>query len=196
MFVTEYLPPEKRVRFAEGGVERRLTEAAVMLAFALWVLKQPDTGLEVRIHPDGEHAKVFDILAFMDRAGFHRIAALGTTAYGGHYARDPHTIVVNPKSGQGDVVGSIGGQRIVAECKGGTINTSHAGQKSRLRKGLSELIGQLMILDDAGARQVAVLPETAETRRLAERLAPRCVLAGIEIALVSADGNVNFVRER
>lgn len=35
MFVTDYLPPEKRRPFVQGGIERRFTEAAVMLAFAL-----------------------------------------------------------------------------------------------------------------------------------------------------------------
>jgi hypothetical protein len=192
MFMTQRQAPPKRVRFAAGGIEQCLTEAAVMLAFALWLLEQPDAKPEVRVHPDGEHAKVFDIVAFMERAGFHRAGSLGGTLYGGVYARNGQTIIVNPKSGQGDVIGQIGARVVIAECKGGTINTTHPGQKSRLRKGLSELIGQLMILELSGARQVAVLPETTETRRLAERLSRRCADAGIEIALVNTDGNVRF----
>ena len=142
-----------------------------------------------RLVNSSSHALLRD---FMGRAGFVRVAALGKTAYGGHYTRAARTIIVNPKSGQGDVVGAVGGRRVIAECKGGTINTSHAGQKSRLRKGLSELIGQLMILDDAAVRQVAVLPHTAEVERLARRLGPRCAAAGIEIALVSPTGDVAF----
>ncbi|HEX7761426.1 MAG TPA: hypothetical protein VF459_18110 [Caulobacteraceae bacterium] len=73
------------------------------------------------------------------------------------------------------------------------INTTHAGQKSRLRKGLSELIGQLMVLPVDGARQVAVLPNTPDTSRLAHRLVARCGLAGIELALAEADGTIHYV---
>jgi hypothetical protein len=39
-------------------------------------------------------------------------------------------------------------------------------------------------------RQVAVVPLTDSTLRLAQRLAPRCALAGIEIALVGGRGEV------
>lgn len=39
-------------------------------------------------------------------------------------------------------------------------------------------------------RQVAVVPLTEGTLRLAERLAPRCALAGIELALVGSRGEV------
>ena len=45
----------------------------------------------------------------------------------------------------------------------------------------------------AQGRQVAVAPLTEGTLRLAERLAPRCALAGIEIALVGARGQVTDV---
>ena len=43
-------------------------------------------------------------------------------------------------------------------------------------------------------RQVAVVPHTEVTLRLAERLAPRCALAGIEIALVGNRGEVVSVK--
>ena len=164
-----------------------------MLAFAFYLLEQADADPTVFVYPDGEHAKQFDIIAFLKEGGFHRAEGVGTTAYGGRYVRGHQTIVVHPKSGQGDVVGTLGAQRIVGECKGGTINSSHAGHKSRLRKGLSELIGQLMMLAETGDRQVAVLPYTPEIDRLAERLAPRCRRAGIEVALVDQAGKVRFI---
>ncbi len=83
-----------------------------------------------------------------------------------------------------------GGQVISAECKGGIINTRHPGQVSRLYKGLCETVGMLMATPAQGRRQVAVVPMTEGTIRLAERLAPRCALAGIEIALVGSRGEV------
>ncbi len=82
---------------------------------------------------------------------------------------------------------------ISAECKGGIINTRHPGQVSRLYKGLCETVGMLMATPSQG-RQVAVVPLTDATRRLAERLAPRCAMAGIEIALVGRRGEVVDVR--
>ena len=82
---------------------------------------------------------------------------------------------------------------ITAECKGGIINTRHAGQASRLRKGLCEAVGLLMASPKAG-RQVAVVPKTETKVRLAQRLAPRAKEAGIEIALVDELGQVSILR--
>jgi hypothetical protein len=114
----------------------------------------------------------------------------GPTSYGGVYRNaDGQTITINPRSGQGDIVAEAGGQVISAECKGGIINTRHPGQVSRLYKGLCETVGMLMATPSPG-RQVAVVPKTDATVRLAERLAPRCTLAGIEIALVGSRGEV------
>lgn len=193
MFITKYDPPVARVRYVEGGIELKFTEAAVMLAFALHLLQQTETATEIFVHPDGEHAKVFDIVALLTAVGFVKTESMGTTVYAGRYVRGPHCIIVNPRSGQGDVVAVLDGMQIVAECKGGTINTNHPGQKSRLRKGLSELIGQLMILPRGDERQIAVLPYTGETARLAAKLKDRCLAAGIEIALIHQDGKVVYI---
>ena len=115
---------------------------------------------------------------------------LGGTAYGGVYQNSAaQRITLNPKSGLGDVVATIGDRNLAAECKGGILNTRHAGQVSRLYKGLCETVGMLMATPREG-RQVAVVPRTDGTLRLARRLAPRCALAGIEIALVGSRGEV------
>lgn len=193
MFVTDYHPPEKRRAFVEGGVERRFTEAAVMLAFALHLFETAQGEATVAIHPDGEHAKIFDIVRFTERVGFVRAAPMGRTAYGGRYVRGSQTLIINPTSGKGDVVGEVAGRRVVAECKGGVVNSTHNGQRSRTRKGMSELIGQLMILPANGDRHVAVLPETYDTARLAPVLAVRCAQVGIDIALVREDGSVRYI---
>lgn len=191
MYLTEYLPPEKRRRFAPDGMELRLTEAAVMLAFAMYLFEQG--AKEVLVHPDGEHAKVFEIVPFLEGRGFQKTASKGTTAYGGRYEWEGRVLVIDPSSGLGDVTAEIGDIRVVAECKGGCVNSTHAGQKSKLRRGFCELVGQLMILPVDGARHVAVIPATAETELLATRLQPRCAAAGLEIAFVERDGRVRFV---
>ncbi len=188
-YVTRHEPPETRRAKAQGGIEERLTEAAVMLAMASYILDSASEAT-VSIYPDGEHAKRFDIPAWLRRAGFERSETLGTTTYGGTYRRGLQTVVVNPRAGVGDVVGVIDGRIVVIECKGGTINSTHAGQLSRLRRGLCEAVGLLMARPDDGAREIAAVPWTAETARLAARMAPRCRCAGIEIALVRDDGTV------
>jgi hypothetical protein len=91
------------------------------------------------------------------------------------------------------VVATTCTESIVAECKGGIVNTRHAGQTSRLRKGLCEAVGLLMAREKGG-RQVAVVPNTETTFRLAKRLAPRARDAGIDIALVDERGRVVDVK--
>jgi hypothetical protein len=90
---------------------------------------------------------------------------------------------------EGDVVAEYDGVVVWAECKGGIINTRHPGQVSRLYKGLCETVGMLMANPFSG-RQVAVVPYTESTLRLAKRLAARCSKAGIEIVLVRSRGEV------
>jgi hypothetical protein len=189
MFVTMYDPPQKRKSRAVGGIEERLTEAAVMLAMAFYVIEENPSS-QVAIYPDGEHGKRFDIPAWLDQRGFVKVKAIGSTAYGGTYRKGRTEIVVNPKPGVGDVVGEINGQRIHVECKGGTINTTHSGQVSKMRRGLCEAVGLLMCRKPDGAREIAAVPLTQETERLARRMRARCTAAGIEIALVRKDGSI------
>jgi hypothetical protein len=192
--VTALAPPPNRVGKADGEHEHHLYEGAVMVAFAMHLLRTHQTK-EVRIHPDGEHGKQFDFALWLGRRGFVMNSRTEKTVYGGRYADDQgRTIIVNPKSGQGDVVAEAGGTVITAECKGGIINTRHPGQVSRLYKGLCETVGLLMAVPVAG-RQVAVVPYADSTLRLATRLAPRCAAAGIELALVKSRGEVRSERQ-
>jgi hypothetical protein len=191
--VTALEPPRNRVGKSEGTHEHHLYEGAVMVAYAMHLLRTAGAR-DVRIHPDGEHGKQFDFAGWLARRGFEKASSLGSTAYGGVYRNAVgQTITINPKSGIGDVVAEAGDHIISAECKGGIINTRHPGQVSRLYKGLCETVGMLMATPSQG-RQVAVVPLTESTRRLAERLAPRCALAGIEIALVGSRGEVVDVK--
>lgn len=187
--VTALEPPPNRVGKSDGAHEHHLYEGAVMVAYAMHLFRTQGAR-DVRVHPDGEHGKQFDFMSWLGRRGFAKVSTLGSTAYGGVY-RSPagQTITVNPKSGLGDVVADVGDYVISAECKGGIINTRHPGQVSRLYRGLCETVGMLMATPLQG-RQVAVVPLTDGTLRLAERLAPRCALAGIEIALVGSRGEV------
>lgn len=186
-------PPRNRLGKSVGPHEHHFYEGAVMLAYATHLLRSTDTK-EVRIHPDGMHGKQFDFVEGLSRRGFMISAPMGKTTYGGTYVDERgRRVVVNPKSGLGDVVADIGGIIVSAECKGGIINTRHAGQVSRLDKGLCEIVGRLMASPLQG-RQVAVVPYTNPTLRLAQKLSSRCKQAGIDIALVTDCGDVIDVR--
>lgn len=191
--LTALAAPPNRVGKSAGDHEHHLYEGAVMIAYAMHLLRTEGAD-HVRVHPDGEHGKQFDFSSWLGRRHFRKTSSIGTTAYGGVYENDAgQTITINPRSGLGDVVADVGDRVISAECKGGIINTRHPGQVSRLYKGLCETVGMLMATPSQG-RQVAVVPLTDSTLRLAQRLAPRCALAGIEIALVGGRGEVIDVK--
>ncbi len=181
-------PPPNRVDKTEGGLEKHFTEAAVMLAYITYLMDQHPELDGIEIHPDGEHGKQFDIRGWLERRGYKLIEPQGSTTYGGRYDNGDRSILVSLKPGQGDVVGQLNSSKIVAECKGGIINTKHAGQKSKLRRGLCEAVGLLMSRENTGERQYAVVPLTDVTQRLADQMRPRCRKAGIEIALIREDG--------
>lgn len=189
-------PPPNRVSSCEGDSEHHLSEGAVMLAFAMHLLRTVAGLARVSIHPDGEHGKRFDFRGWLEKRGFVMTDASGTTAYGGRYASPTgQTIIINPTSGRGDVVAEIGTMSIVAECKGGVINTRHPGQQSRLRQGLCETLGLSLAAPIVeGRQQVVVVPQTRVTERLAKQMAARAHSAGVSIALVDGRGNVFDVR--
>ena len=187
-------PPPNRVGYCEGGVERHLTEGAVMVAFAMHLLRTVPDLKHVAIHPDGEHGKRFDFLGCLAANGFERGVPLGTTSFGGSYlsATAGQSILINPKPGRFDVAADIEGRSFVAECKGGVINSRHPGQLSRLRKGLCEAVGLLLSKEtEKQRREFAVVPRTPVTEKLAQHMAARVAKAGIEIALVDERGGVH-----
>lgn len=188
-------PPEKRRKGLTGDFEEYLSEGAVMVAYAMHILRSTDAQ-RVEIHPDGEHGKRFDFRGWLAACGYEFRSAIGTTNYGGIYRHaDGREIEVNPKPGLGDIVAVVGNGRIVAEAKGGVVNTKHAGQVSRLRRGLYEAVGLLMATERKDdLRQVAVVPKMDTTLRIAERMISRTRLAGIEIALVDGRGNVMEIK--
>jgi hypothetical protein len=191
--IIERDPPENRQGTCLGPKERHLPEAAVMLAYAMHLFQTVPGVSTVDLHPDGQHGKQFEIKKWLSANGFNLTEPRGRTNYCGTYVRERQTVVVTSTPGKCDVVAETEAGKIVAECKGGIVNTKHAGQKSRLRKGLCEAVGLLMVLPKGG-RQVAVVPKTAVTADLGKKIAPRANEAGIEIALVGEQGQVGYVK--
>lgn len=185
-------PPPNRRNRCDGDQECHMTEPAIMIAFAAHLLSKG--AIEVAIHPDGEHGRIFDIKSCLETNGFNLIENIGSTSYGGMYQKGKERIKVTLTPGIGDVESHIGGQKLIAECKGGIINTRHSGQTSRLRRGLCEAIGLLMARASNGERQVAVVPMTPITTLMAQRMLPRIKTVGIEIALVAENGQIEFVK--
>jgi len=192
--LTLVTPTEKRRKGLNGEYQELLSEGAVMVAYAMHILRTTDARL-VEIHPDGEHSKSFEFRSWLLVRGFELTRPRGTTSYGGIYRHaDGREIDVFPRSGLGDVVADTGSGRIVAETKGGIMNTKHAGPTSRIRRGLCEAVGLLLATPfEPDTRQIAVVPDVPVTRRLANTMIDRVRRAGIEIALVDRRGNVTDV---
>jgi hypothetical protein len=191
-FTVQRAAPEKRRGQHDGTHEEHYPEAAVMLAFAMHLLKRG--AKSVRICPDGMHTKVHDIRAALESEGFR--CENGRAGCAGQYVRGEKIVTVAFRAGIGDVVGKVGDKTIFAECKGGIVNTRHRGQRSKLRKGLCESVGQLLGREPLeGERQVAVIPYTPLTLSLATRMAKRAGRIGIEIALIRPDGVVKYMKK-
>jgi hypothetical protein len=172
-------------------LDRHFYEGAVMLAYAMHLLRTEPVR-EVRIHPDGQHARQVDFPGWLGKRGFRRVANARTPFAGTFEDAEGRRIVVHPRSGLSDVTADADGMTIEAECKGGAIETRHPGRLSKLDKGLCEIVGRLM-MKPPGSRLVAVMPKTEVTLRVGRKLAPRCAAAGIRISLVGPRGEVEDV---
>lgn len=162
-----------------------------MLAVTRWMFGKG--AAKVWMYPDGMHAKQFDICGWLTNEGFEKVTANGTTRVAGMYSLEQQTLVVEFNPGHGDVVADVDGCRVVVEAKGGILNTRHPGQKSKLRRHLFEAIGMLLDGPADADRLIAAVPRHAVTETIAHRIARRCGEAGIEIALISEEGDVQLV---
>ena len=190
--ITMSRPPKNRVGRHDDDHEHHLSEGAVMLAVASWLFDQGAE--EVCVHPDGQHMKAFDMPGWLEAKGFSRVTTTGSRGLSGEFRRGAQCLTLQAKPGHGDVVTRLDGVEIEIETKGGCINTRHPGQLSRLRKGLHEAVGQLLSSPRNNRRFIAVVPFHKETERWASRLAERCSLVGIEIALVTGSGDVHLIQ--
>jgi hypothetical protein len=149
-----------------------MSEAEVALHLATFILSLPHSGAMASVAIDGASIKignaiVFDIGLFMAGTGWEQIKEpqFGRNARTGSYRRNDKTVRVHSRPGEGDVVATIDGRRVVARCKRGAL----------IRK--------------PGSPESALTPAF---RRLAEawRERPLVKKAGIRIALVARNGTV------
>ena len=111
-----------------GLPDDRMPEAEVALRLAEFILSLPGSGAMASVAIDGASIKVgnaviFDIGRFMAGTGWEQTKEpqVGRNAWTGAYRRGDKTIRVHSRPGEGDVVATVDGRRIVAECKKGPL---------------------------------------------------------------------------
>ena len=168
------------------------------LRLAGFILSLPKSGAMASVAIDGASIKVgdaviFDIGRFMAAIGWEPIKEpqVGRNAWTGAYQRGDKTIRVHSRPGEGDVVATVDGRRIVAECKKGPLVRKPGSPEYPL---LTTALGQALLFEvSADDIVVAAVPDTFVFRKLAESWQSRPLVrrAGIRIALVARDGAVS-----
>jgi hypothetical protein len=182
---------------ALGLPAERMPEAEVALRLAEFLLSRPGSGAMASVAIDGASIKVgdavvFDIGRFMAGTGWGQVKEpqVGRNAWTGTYRRGDKTIRVHSRPGEGDVIATIDGRRIIAECKKGPLVRRPGSPEYPL---LTTALGQALLFDvSADDLVIAAVPDTPVFRRLAEawRKRPLVRRAGIRIVLVARDGGV------
>jgi hypothetical protein len=97
-----------------GLPDDRMPEAEVALRLAEFILSLPGSGAMASIRVGD--AIIFDIGRFMAGTGWKQIKEpqVGRNAWTGAYRRGDKTIRVHSRPGEGDVVATVDGRRIVA----------------------------------------------------------------------------------
>ena len=175
----------------------RMPEAEVALRLAVFILSLPGSGTMASVAIDGASIKVgdgviFDIGRFMATTGWQPIkeAQAGRTTGTGAYRRGDKTIRVHSRPGEGDVVATVDGRRIIAKCSKGPLARKPGRSEHSL---LTTALGEALLFDIAAADVVvAAVPDTPVFRTLAEtwRRRPLVRRVSIRIALVARDGAV------
>jgi hypothetical protein len=176
----------------------RMAEAEVALRLAEFILSLPGSGAMASVAMDGASLKVgdaviFDIGRFMAGTGWEQTKEpqVGRNAWTGAYRRGDKTIRVHSRPGEGDVVATVDGRRIIAECKKGPLVRKPGSPEYPL---LTTALGQALLFEvSADDIVVAAVPDTPVFRKLAEtwRSRPLVRRAGIRIVLVARDGAVS-----
>jgi len=175
-----------------------MPKAEVSLRLAQFILSLPGSGAMASVAIDRASLKIreavaFDIGRLMAVTGWEPIKEpqVGRNPWTGAYRRGDKTIRVHSRPGEGDVVATVDGRRIIAECtKGPLVHTAGRTEHSLLTTAL----GQALLFDvSADDIVVAAVPDTPVFRRLAEVWWSRPLVrrAGIKIALVARDGAVS-----
>ncbi len=167
---------------------------AVRLAQHL--VEHPDAAGHADVAIDGAGVSVagstiFALADFLSSLGWEQVEQLGKNLWGGIYRRGRLSLSIHSRSGLGDVVAVVAGQRFVAECKKGPLVQKAGSPEYPL---LTTALGQALLLKaNPGDVSIAAVPDTPRFRRIAEAWRQRdgVIRSGILIALVSRGGGVS-----
>ena len=176
----------------------RMPEAEVALRLAEFILSLPGSGAMASVAIDRASINVgggaiFDIGRFMDATGWEQTKEpqTGRNAWTGVYRRGDQTIRVHSRPSEGDVVATVDGRRIIAQCSKGPLALKPGHAEHPL---LTAALAEALLFDIAGDDiVVAAVPDAPVFRTLAETWRRRALVrrAGIRIALVARDGAVS-----
>ena len=177
--------------------EDRMPEAEVALRFAIWLLSSPDAAPSAEGGTDGSAARLFPMRAFLGEEGWRCSESGGrdgTSPYQGIYTQGARTLRVHARPGVGDVIASVGGRQIFAECKGGQLQRSIEGKEraNLVRSGR----GTARVRAAAGLRRRGrAVPDAGGFRRLAGSILEDTIAAeaGVRTALVGRNAAVDGV---
>ena len=174
----------------------RMPEAEVSLRPAFHVMGLQRKESPVRVAVDGAQirvhgSQVFPILPFLKDHGWEQVGQKGKNPWQGWYERGSQKLRIHSRSGVGDVVASVRGTRLRAECKSGPL-IKKPGSKEYPK--LRQALGQVLTVDRVKPRDhlIVAAPLSPKFRQLADkwRTAPLVQRCGIGIVLVGRDGTV------
>ena len=175
-----------------------MTEAEVILRFAMYYIKNELTRDHVTVAIDGAHVKTvntvhFDIFRFLKAEGLKKLDNKHER-WQGEYALAGYDsyIIITSSPGIGDVnIKLVDGRTVFAECKKG--KNDKRGQEYPLMR---EALGQLMTGCDFTEKVIPMVsvPYTEKSRELAERWSALNQIRnlGIKFALVKENGTVDL----
>lgn len=174
-----------------------MPEAEVALRLAFHLLSLPNSQNTASVALDGAQVRVgsdeiFQIMPFLRDVGWHQVEQKGRRNWQGRYEKDGKYLEIHSKSGIGDVVLTVGGKRIRAECKKGSLIPKKGNPEYRL---LREAIGQVVTVEQVNEDDILVVavPNGPKFRQLVPvwRERPLIKRIGIQIALVDRDSTVD-----
>jgi hypothetical protein len=183
-----------------------MPEAEVTLYLAFWLLDQATQDSHVDIAIDGAHVRIMaheqSGQHVKERSVFPMKEFLSSREcrpqilkdeWRGTYCWKGHTLSLRSARGF-DVQGTLNGQCVKAECKGGPLTTIKGRSVSAI---LANVIGQVVISDSVvptDALWIAV-PDSPSFERVGARIVNSKTFqdTGIRIVLVNGEGGVRFL---
>lgn len=179
--------------------EERMPEAEVALRLAFFLLDLPRCSPSIEVNIDGAqvavgHETIFPLQDFLVENSWTQILQKGSKNWQGIYRKKSKQICVKSDPGLGDVVASIGGKRLRAECKKGPLVKTPG---SREYKALWELFGQLLTVAEIEPKDILIgaVPFSDKFQKLVDdwKNRPLVVESGIKIVLVGRKGEVKGI---